>query len=57
VHTTAYGTGSTYCKVTGWFTPARGGTQAQAQCYDAAGNKTNSPYVGTYATKFLRGPC
>lgn len=57
VHTTAYGTGSNYCKVTGWFTPARGGTQAQSQCYDAAGNKANSPYVGTYATKFVRGPC
>lgn len=57
VQSTAYGAGPNYCKVTGWFTPARGGAQAQSQCYAPDGTKANSPYVGTYATRFTRGPC
>jgi hypothetical protein len=57
VHSTAYGTGSAYCKVQNWFSPARGGTQAQTQCYAADGTKVNTTYVGTYATRLFRGPC
>lgn len=56
VHSTAYGTGPAYCKVQGWYSWG-GGTRAQSQCYAADGTKVNSPYVGTYATRHVRGPC
>jgi hypothetical protein len=53
---TAYGTDSKYCKVTGW--SANGtGVQINTQCYTSGGSLSDTQYVGTYATKWVRGPC
>jgi hypothetical protein len=57
VHVTAYGSDSKYCKVTGWFGAPGGGTQVNTQCFTSAGVLSDTPYVETYSTSLVRGPC
>jgi hypothetical protein len=55
-HATAYGASSAYCKLEGWFSWTTG-VEVQTACYSADGTRQDNQYVGTYATRYTRGPC
>jgi hypothetical protein len=55
-HSTAYGSGSGYCKVEGW-SSSGDGAEIRTRCYGADGTPQDSQYIGTYATSLTRGPC
>lgn len=57
---TAYGGGSSYCKVVNWYAgpnTTMNETRMQVRCFDRSGNVTLSPYTITYTSKWVSAPC